>query len=143
MKPRSRRTWMILLAMLIGLGCTRPLKFNDKKIRNKCDIADAVELTPDQALCVGRLAGLKDKRNCPLEVHEGADVAGVGRRPIAFAYALRDVGDAGCGPRLVAARRVIYHRLDVNSLGTTDVTSRDSTECVKVMVLRIGGVQMK
>jgi len=61
---------MILLAVLIGLGCTRPLKFNEKKIRNKCDIADAVELTPDQALCVGRLAGLKYKRNCPLEVHE-------------------------------------------------------------------------
>jgi len=88
---------MILLAMLIGLGCSRPLKFNEKRIRNKCEISDAVELTPDQARCVGRLAGLKDKRDCPLQVHEVAH--GASAQP---AYDVRD-SCGGIGLRVIKA----------------------------------------
>jgi hypothetical protein len=60
-----------VLILLVGFGataCGRRLPFNEERIRGKCDITAESDLTAEQALCLGRLAGLRHSKKCPLDV---------------------------------------------------------------------------
>jgi hypothetical protein len=46
----------------------RKLKFNEAKLAKRCGVTAGVRLTEDRALCIARLAGLRDTRKCPLEI---------------------------------------------------------------------------
>lgn len=59
----------VLLA-LATMACASSLRFEADRLERRCDLAAGTELSARQAVCVGRLAGLKDTRRCPLEVTE-------------------------------------------------------------------------
>jgi hypothetical protein len=62
-----RRVGSLLALALIAAGCAgRPLKFDESKIERKCGVEPGVEIVEDQARCIARLAGLRDKKRCPL-----------------------------------------------------------------------------
>jgi len=59
-----------VLALLVLGGCGRRLGFDVERLHRKCGIVSGVELDARQARCVARVAGLRDRRKCPLELTE-------------------------------------------------------------------------
>ena len=67
-RRRGRGVWLAVLAVILLVSCKRPLKFNEQRLQKKCGVDGRTELTRDQARCMARLAGLRDKKKCPLEI---------------------------------------------------------------------------
>ena len=79
---RSCAPWAValLLACLLFPGCLgKGLKFDAERLQRKCKLTDGVDVTHDQALCIAKVAGLKQGRKCPFEIEERIDQ---GARPV-------------------------------------------------------------
>jgi len=59
-----------LMLVAGSCGCGKRLKFDAAAIRGRCDVVAGLEITREQALCIARLAGLKDRKQCRLAVDD-------------------------------------------------------------------------
>jgi hypothetical protein len=67
-----KRAGILLLTWVILTGCLgKGLEFDEQRLRTRCALGEQVEVTRQQALCIAKLAGLKEKRKCPFEIEEG------------------------------------------------------------------------
>jgi len=58
------------LAVLASACGGRPLKFDELAIQRKCAVVQGAAIDRQQALCMAKLAGLKDRKRCPLQTTE-------------------------------------------------------------------------
>jgi hypothetical protein len=65
----------LLALVFLAAGCWtgRSLKFDEERLRDKCEVTPGAEIDEERARCIARLAGLRDKRRCPLEAVETED----------------------------------------------------------------------
>lgn len=74
MRLRPSRV-LLLLLLPLHLGCWYPpgpaLEFDAERLERECAADGSAAIDDEQALCIGRLAGLGRKpRKCPLELAE-------------------------------------------------------------------------
>jgi hypothetical protein len=60
----------VVSSILLLAGCAGGLRFDARTIEKRCGVSATVELDRQQAVCMARLAGLKETRRCPLAVGE-------------------------------------------------------------------------
>ena len=100
-RPGRRRH--LRAALLLGLAAwtcsacwgVRPLRFDATRIRAECGSVGAGGLSEEQARCIAELAGLKDKKRCPLELRLSDDERSWHARESCSAMALRIDRDDG------------------------------------------------
>jgi hypothetical protein len=64
----------IAVAGLMTLaGCAGGLRFDARTIERRCGVVAGTELSREQAVCMARLAGLKESRRCPFEIADVRD----------------------------------------------------------------------
>lgn len=62
----------LLVAALTGCGGSA-VKQDTKRLKNKCDVVRGDPVSMEEARCIAKLHGIKDKQSCPVEVDRPAD----------------------------------------------------------------------
>ena len=73
---KASRTGRILVALLVAAlsGCGgSAVKKDTKRLKNKCDVVRGDPVSAEDARCIAKLHGIKDKKSCPMEVDQPAD----------------------------------------------------------------------
>lgn len=70
---RNARAGMALAFLVLAAGCAVGLRFDARTIERRCGVVAGTELSRDQAVCMARLAGLKESRRCPFEIADVRD----------------------------------------------------------------------
>ena len=63
---------MVLVAAPVGCGGSA-YKKDARQLEKICDVVRGNPVDEGQAICIGRLYGIKKKRNCPIEVDSPGD----------------------------------------------------------------------
>ena len=57
-----------LALVLAPAGCAKKLKYDAARIEKRCPAEPGAPLTAERARCIARVAGLRDKKRCPMVV---------------------------------------------------------------------------
>jgi hypothetical protein len=71
-RPSTPLLALVLAAALAGCGGSA-IKRDTRRLHSRCDVVRGTAVSEEQARCIAKLYGVKDKKRCPVQVDRPHD----------------------------------------------------------------------